>query len=154
EFLVWPSYPAKIRGSEVSRAVVEAGARRGVLTRIRLVRPDGVLESPGDFMVSIAEDAHRAGLSEEHVIMLKLEHVRVVFPDVEVDGENVGMLRGGHPAEPQNPVVPIQLSRATPRVSARISREIPGGVRHERHVEKCLTWIPRNVVPVEDIEEG
>ena len=55
------------------------------LRRVGLERRDGVGEAAGVDVVSIAEEAHRAGLPEQHVIVLELDLVAVVLPEPEVD---------------------------------------------------------------------
>src|SRR5258708_22646467 len=105
-------------------------------------------------MVPIAEDADGARLPKEHVIMLNLERVTMEFPRPEIDGENIRMVRRRYSTQPQNPVVPVQFGRGTPGVTARVSGEIPRRMGHESHVEKRLSRIPGDVVPVKNIKRA
>ena len=106
----------------VLRAVVEARARRGVLRRVGLERRDRVVERPGEDPVPVPEQPHRAGLPEEHVVVLELQLVPEVLPEPEVDRQLVRVLRRRHVREPHRPVVPVQLHRRAVRVAARVGR--------------------------------
>ncbi len=149
-----PAHPAQIGRGGVPRAVVEAGAVGGVLGRVGLERGDGVGEAAGVDVVAVAEQAHGAGLPQQLVVVLAARAGRRRYSQMRKSvAQLVRILRRRDAADAQRPVVPVELGRAAPRIAARVGREIPRRVGHERHVEERLARIAGDRVLVEEVED-